>query len=114
MAHWWTTFVAIACNWMLGDDNAAESLYSKLEYMPRAFQLQEDVSEYKSGSLEDPLPKAVFAAYMAKKTYISNRTHVSKKVLFRQCNLASQLLSDSLTYNICREQNELVFVSIDV
>lgn len=76
-------------------------MYSKFENVPEAFS-----------SSGDPLPRAAYAAYIARRTYISDRLEVSDKFIMQLCNLASRLLDDSLTYNICKQQNELVLVSI--
>lgn len=101
VAHWWSTVLAVACNWLLGEDTTAENLYSKLENIPEVLH-----------SVTDPLPKSVFAAFMARRTFISNRCQVSQKVILRQCAVASQLLNDSLTYNSCKQEQELVLVSL--
>lgn len=74
-------------------------MYSKFENVPEAFT-----------ALPDPLPRAVYAAYIARRSYISDRSEVSDKFIFQLCNLASRLLDDSLTYNSCKQQNELVLV----
>lgn len=101
IAHWWTTFVAVGCYWLLDDKDNAESMYSKFENVPEAFS-----------SPGDPLPRAAYAAYIARRTYISDRAEVSDKFIMQLCNLASRLLDDSLTYNICKQQNDLILVSI--
>lgn len=75
-------------------------MYSKFENVPETFT-----------SLGDPLPRAVYAAYIARRTYISDRSEISDKFILQLCNLASRLLDDSLTYNICKQQDELVLVS---
>lgn len=92
--------VALACYWLLDDQESAESTYLKLESVPDEFV-----------SLSDPLPKAAYAAYIARRSYISDRMDVSDKIILQLCNLASRLLDDSLTYNICKQQSELVLVS---
>lgn len=76
-------------------------MYSKTENIPEAFT-----------SLADPLPKAAYAAYIARRSYVSDRSDVSDKFILQLCNLASRLLDDSLTYNSCKQQNELVLVSM--
>lgn len=75
-------------------------MYSKFENVPEVF-----------GTLADPLPKAAYAAYIARRSLISDRAEVSDKFILQLCGLASRLLDDSLTYNSCKQQNELVLVS---
>lgn len=93
--------MAIACYWLLDDKENAESMYSKFENVPEVFT-----------SIRDPLPRAAYAAYIARRTYMSDRAEVSDKFIMQLCNLASRLLDDSLTYNICKQQNEFVLVSV--
>lgn len=92
--------MGISCYWLLDDKENAESMYSKFENVPEVF-----------GTLADPLPKAAYAAYIARRSLISDRSDVSDKFILQLCNLASRLLDDSLTYNSCKQQNELVLVS---
>lgn len=101
IANWWTSVVAVACNWLLGQENECESLYSKVENIPESLL-----------SLNDPLPKAVVAAYMARKTYLMQGTKTTQKVIMYQCDIAGQLIEDSLTFNSCKQQNGLALVSL--
>ncbi|XP_066150258.1 sterol regulatory element-binding protein 1 isoform X1 [Euwallacea fornicatus] len=100
VAEWWGTFVAIACYWLLQEEDKADKLYRKLENVPDALT-----------SLNDPLPKAVVAAYMARRNYLSMNLTVTSKQIQKQCDYASQLLSDSLTYSSCKKEDSLILLS---
>lgn len=91
--------MAVACNWLLGEESEIESLYSKVENIPESLL-----------SLNDPLPKAVIASYKARKTYLSNSKPNAKIVMYH-CDLAGKFVEDSLTFNSCKQQNNLALVS---
>lgn len=99
IAIWWTSFVAIACNWLLGEEKTSQKLYQKIEYIPDVLALS-----------ENPLSKAVLAAYTARKSYLTKKEVCAKQVL-KQCDLATMLLEDSIRYSSCKNQNNLVLVS---
>jgi len=101
VAEWWGTFVAIACYWLLQEEDKAETLYRKLENIPEVLS-----------SLNDPLPKAVLAAFMARRNYLTanNNQSTSKKRIQWQCDYASQFLADSLTYSSCKREDSLILV----
>lgn len=90
----------MACYWLLQEEDKAEKLYKKLENVPEALY-----------SLNDPLPKAILAAYMARRNYLIMNLHTARKQIQRQCEYASQLLSDSLTYTSCKKEDSLILVS---
>ncbi|XP_045478897.1 sterol regulatory element-binding protein 1 isoform X2 [Harmonia axyridis] len=96
IAIWWTSFVAIACNWLLGEEKTSQKLYQKIEYIPDDLALS-----------ENPLPKAVLAAYTARKSYLTKKD-ISVKNILKQCDLATLLLEDSIRYSSCKSQNNLV------
>lgn len=82
----------------MGEENEAERFYGKVENIPSSLS-----------SLNDPLPKAVLAAYMTRKTYLSNNSSV--KVIYNQLDNASALIEESLAFSSCKKQNNLVLVS---
>ncbi|KAK9875582.1 hypothetical protein WA026_009385 [Henosepilachna vigintioctopunctata] len=96
IAIWWTSFVAIACSWMLGEEKNTQMLYQKIEYIPDVLALS-----------EDPLPKAVLAAYTARKGYLSKK-EVCQNQLLKQCDFATLLLEDSIRYSSCKSQDTMV------
>lgn len=96
VAHWWTSILAVACYWLLGEESSAERLHKHIENLPELLL-----------SSSDPLPKAVKAAYTARNTYLINGAKVPQKIILRQCEIASQLLEDSLNYSSCKQQNGL-------
>lgn len=56
LAQWWCSLLSVAAYWLLGEDHAAEKLYSFIEKLPAEFT-----------ELENNLPKALFAAWNARK-----------------------------------------------
>lgn len=91
--------VAVACNWLLGDENEAERLFSKVENIPEILK-----------TTTDPLARAVLAAFSARKSYLMN-ARISRKAIFLQLDAGSQLIEESLAYSSCRKQDNLVLVS---
>lgn len=89
-AHWWSSLLSIAAHWLLGEDSEAERLYPHIENIP---------PEMAQG--EDGLPKALFAAFHAKRALL-NKPHYDSIRVFKSCNIGSQHLEDSLTANICK------------
>lgn len=89
-AHWWSSLLSIAAHWLLGEDSEAERLYPHIENIP---------PEMAQG--EDGLPKALFAAFHAKRALLS-KPHYDSIRVFKNCNIGSQHLEDSLTTNICK------------
>lgn len=59
MSHWWASVVGVAAYWLLGDDAHAQELYPRVKAMPQFLQ-----------TLQDPLPRAVLAAFR----YVSTLT----------------------------------------
>ncbi|KAF5285048.1 hypothetical protein FQR65_LT02361 [Abscondita terminalis] len=96
VAHWWTSILAVAGYWLLGEENNAERLHQQIENIPDVLL-----------GISDPLPKAVLAAYTARNTYLKNGNIVPHRIILRQCEMASQLLEDSLNYSSCKQQSNL-------
>ena len=55
-AYWWTNLLSVAAFWLLGEDEEAEKLYSQIGDLPQELC-----------DIEDSLPKALIAAFNAKK-----------------------------------------------
>uniref|UniRef100_A0A1Y1MFB5 BHLH domain-containing protein n=1 Tax=Photinus pyralis TaxID=7054 RepID=A0A1Y1MFB5_PHOPY len=96
VGHWWTSILAVACYWLLGEENNSERLHQQIENLPKVLY-----------DLSDPLPKAVLAAYIARSTYLKGGNTIPKKVMLRRCEVASQLLEDSINYSSCKQQSNL-------
>jgi sterol regulatory element-binding transcription factor 1 len=99
VAHWWTAVVDVASHWLLGEESL-DDIYKKVENIPESLLC-----------LEDPLPKAIFAVYVARKNYITVGATIPQKKILKQCDHASQLLMDSLTYSSCKPQDNLVLLA---
>lgn len=56
LAQWWCNLLSVAALWLLGEDHDAEKLYAFIEKWPIQFDC-----------LESKLPKALFAAWNARK-----------------------------------------------
>lgn len=95
LAHWWSSLLSIAAHWLLGEDAEAERLYLHIENLP---------PELTKG--EDSLPKALFAAFHAKRALL-NKPHYNSVNVFQNCNAGSKCLEDSLTKNICKRPMKL-------
>jgi len=91
IANWWTNVIACGHNWLSGENT--ENIYMIIENIPKDLL-----------TINDPLPKAVLAAYECRKCYLEN-DNLSPKELLRLCNHAGQLLDDSLNFSSCKEQN---------
>ncbi|GJQ64843.1 putative protein dimerization protein [Trypoxylus dichotomus] len=95
VAYWWTNVIAVAAYWILAEENNAEELYCKVEHIPEALS-----------NINDPLPKAVLAAFRAQKMYFSKeRKSLHRSSVFHQCNSASKLIEESLNYVQCKAQS---------
>lgn len=91
----------VASHWLLGEDQRKlEDVYKKVDNIPESLLV-----------LEDPLPKAVLATYQARKNFLSSGSNTSRKKLLKQCEIASQLLADCLTYSSYRARHNLILVS---
>uniref|UniRef100_A0A1Q3FNU2 Putative dna-binding protein n=1 Tax=Culex tarsalis TaxID=7177 RepID=A0A1Q3FNU2_CULTA len=90
LAHWWSSLFSIAAYWLLGEDSEAERLYPHVENIPPEM-----------AKSEDTLPKALFAAFHAKRALL-NKPHYNSVQVFKSCNIGSQYLEESFTTNICK------------
>lgn len=105
-AHWWSAVLGTAAYWLLGEDNQAERLYARVEALPEAL-----------GKLNDPLPKAIIAAFRARRASLGlgkprrASLNTSTKNILRMCNNAGQLLDDSLTLTSCKPVCNMVLLS---
>lgn len=100
IATWWTSVIDVAAHWFLGEEKL-DDVYKRVEDIP------EDLL-----CLEDPLPKAILAAFIARKNYMTSGLNIQTKKVLKQCDTASQLFSDSLTYSSCKVQDNMVLVRI--
>lgn len=82
---------------MLGEDAEAERTYKKLEMVPEPLT-----------STDHPVPKTVITAYIARKNYLTEGGH---KKAMQKCELASQMLADSIAYSSCKKKDKMVTVS---
>lgn len=62
--------------------------------------------------MNEPLPRAVLAAFKARKLLLLSSRRISNKMILKQCDFASVLLEESLTYNSCKSPNNMILVSI--
>lgn len=95
LAHWWSSLLSIAAHWLLGEDAEAERLYLHIENLPPELAHEDNT-----------LPKALFAAFQAKRALL-NKPHYNSVTVFQNCNAGSQCLEDSLTSNICKRPMKL-------
>ena len=100
---WWTNLLAVACYWLLAEECKAEKLYFKVDNIPQSLL-----------ELDDPLPKAALAAFTAQRTNLRANSRNMRAAAFHQCNRASQLVDESLTYGNCRQHSSKALVSIFV
>lgn len=61
LALWWSSLLSVAAYWLLGEDKMAEKLYPLIEKLPA------DFNGLDSNLLDNNLPKALYAAYIARK-----------------------------------------------
>lgn len=90
---------AIACNWLL-EEECSDQLYKKIEMIPEPL-----------ATSNDPLPKAIAAAFVGRKSYITKDSTMTPKKILLQLNYASHLLADSLTTSSCKKRDDLIMVS---
>ncbi len=91
VSKWWCNIVFVAVHWLLGDETAAERLYSAVECLPQQLQ-----------STEDALPKAAQLAFKARKIFLSPASN-HKEPMLDEClymsNKSSTHLRSSLNYS---------------
>ncbi|KAF4529717.1 hypothetical protein B566_EDAN015346, partial [Ephemera danica] len=80
-ALWWAAVLGVAAYWLLGEDERAETLATRIEALPESLS--------RSG---DPLPRAILAAYRARRTFLSRtpRGPVNHNVLKHCGNTMAQ------------------------
>ncbi|GLV35496.1 Sterol regulatory element binding protein [Carabus blaptoides fortunei] len=100
IAHWWSGVVGVAAYWLLGEDSQAERLYARVEALPESL-----------ATLSDPLPRAVLAAFIGRRTFLEKSKQFSHKYILRLCDIAGHLLEDSLTYSRCKQQSGMVLLA---
>ncbi|KAG5680838.1 hypothetical protein PVAND_010320 [Polypedilum vanderplanki] len=91
LAQWWSSLLTVATYWLLGEDKIAEKYYHFIEKWPADFI-----------GLENSLPKALFAAYNARKGLMQQNTSINIKQIYRDCNTASHCLKEALTTSKCK------------
>ncbi|EEB11877.1 sterol regulatory element-binding protein, putative [Pediculus humanus corporis] len=100
IAHWWASAVGVATYWLLGEEEEANKLYTKLENIP-AFLANN----------QDTLPKALLAAFRIKLNELLKSDNESDKIqLIKYCKIAGQLLDDSLTFNSCKTTSSKMLI----
>ncbi|XP_067912038.1 sterol regulatory element-binding protein 1 isoform X4 [Heterodontus francisci] len=83
VAKWWASMIVVAINWLQGDDEAAERLYSVVEYMPKSLH-----------ATESQLPKAALFAFKGIRAMLGKQD--SSQMSLVHCEKASGHLRDSL------------------
>ncbi|CAG5122454.1 unnamed protein product [Candidula unifasciata] len=85
IALWWSNIVSVGHFWLMGDDENASRNYSVLDVFPNKLQ-----------GIDDPLPRAVYLAYKARKNVIVQPEEKILRAAIRQCDRAGRLLRESL------------------
>ncbi|KAI8798918.1 sterol regulatory element-binding protein 1-like [Biomphalaria glabrata] len=85
VALWWGNIVLVAHHWLMGEDDNASRTYSILDVFPK-----------KLNGIDDPLPRAVYLAYKAKKNVLVSPECKTLIASLRQCDRAGRLLRESL------------------
>ncbi|CAL1543442.1 unnamed protein product [Lymnaea stagnalis] len=85
VALWWSNIVSVAHHWLTGDDENASRNYSVLDVFPK-----------KLHGVDDPLPRAVYLAYKARKNVFVQPDAKNLRASIRQCDRAGRLLRESL------------------
>ncbi|ELT88175.1 hypothetical protein CAPTEDRAFT_165299 [Capitella teleta] len=99
VSRWWAAISAVGVHWLSGDDIAAEKLYSVLDSFPKLLQID-----------DDPLARAVFIAYKARKWFIVSGS-VTGACCFnciKQCNRAGELLKESISLSTESHNSSIV------
>ncbi|XP_076467423.1 sterol regulatory element-binding protein 1-like [Babylonia areolata] len=85
VARWWAAVVSVAFYWLTGDDENAARSYPVLDVFPPALQ-----------SSDDPLPRAVYLAYKARKVVVLQPDLNRARSILRHCDRSGRLLRESL------------------
>lgn len=104
ISMWWSSLLSIAAYWMLGEDGKAAELYDCVAEtaMPAGLAALQQ---------QDVLPRALRAAFQAKKSVTSGGGRLTSGQILAQCNVASPLLEDSLTCNKIKAPRGIKVVS---
>lgn len=96
--------MGVAAYWLLGDDAQAERLYAQVDALPDSLVQS-----------EEPLGKAVLAAFRLRRAALMKKTTSSSSSLsqttVKMCEVTSKLLQDSLTVDSCHKPESKVLVS---
>lgn len=85
VAIWWASVVSVAHYWLVEDDENAARNYSVLDVFPK-----------KLHASDNPLPRAVYLAYKARKNVIVSPDVKTVRAAISQCGRAGKLLRESL------------------
>lgn len=99
IAHWWSCIIAVAAYWILGDDAQAEQLYETIESVPKPIA-------------NDPLVKAVFAAFQCRKTIITSKGDYDSRSVLKSCDNVGKLLQESISVTECLQSDSRILVSV--
>ncbi|KAL8576347.1 hypothetical protein ACOMHN_048914 [Nucella lapillus] len=97
VARWWAAGVSVAFYWLTGDDENAARSYPVLDVLPPTLQ-----------SSDDPLPKAMFLAYRARKAMVLQPDASRARFIIRHCDRSGRLLRDSLKLIYPEEERNTV------
>lgn len=99
--------MGVAAYWLLGDDAQAERLYAQVDALPDSLVQS-----------EEPLGKAVLAAFRLRRAALMKKSSSSSSTLsslsqttVKMCEVTSKLLQDSLTVDSCHKPESKVLVS---
>ncbi|GAB0099908.1 sterol regulatory element-binding protein 1 [Sergentomyia squamirostris] len=93
VTNWWCSLISVAAFWLLGEDEKAKDLYTRVNALPKNLK-----------EATDELPLALMAAFMAKKRLLEENVNFSE--IFNECLRGSQHLRTSLTLNKCSSARE--------
>ncbi|XP_076446887.1 sterol regulatory element-binding protein 1-like [Babylonia areolata] len=98
VVQWWAGVVSVAFCWLNGDDEKAAQLYLLLDMFPTQLQAS-----------DDPLPRAVYLAYKARKSVVMQSSDVARaRLCLRQCDRAGRLLRESLKLIYAEEEQTTI------
>jgi len=97
VSQWWAAVMSVAYYWMNGDDENAARSYLLLDVFPTSLQ-----------GTDDPLPRAVYLAYKARKSVMVNPDFNRLRFTLRQCDRAGRLLRESLKLIYPEEERNTV------
>uniref|UniRef100_A0A0L8H136 BHLH domain-containing protein n=2 Tax=Octopus bimaculoides TaxID=37653 RepID=A0A0L8H136_OCTBM len=97
IARWWSAIVNVATYWFTGDYGNAERNFHLLDVFPKKFI-----------GASDPLPKAVFFAYKARRRFLSSTQNISDSSILRQCDHAGRLLRESLKFEKSSDHSDVI------